>query len=237
MRMNKIKYDKRDKRLFFALAMITTIIVVVCVVLMNIEWTIELDARVIGFVIVVAFTIFPVLAFSFWVMFADSLMYLKRLERYGYLIPSNKKEYDNNIENLVVGEIRVLSEPSKESKILAFLSWVVSVAMVVYAIFLSFRFSHMLDNVAFFILVTVVMAVLWLLFGISFWKQRRRDKFRDDVEYSSTLKPRKHLVEGIATIIILIAISSIVAVNMYTMSKYVERAKEMPEEVADARDI
>lgn len=131
----------------------------------------------------------------------------------------------------------MFSEPSKESKLLALISWIVSVVMVGYAIFLSFRFSHMLENVAFFILVSIAMAVLWLVFGLSFWKQRRRDKFRDDVEFSSTLKPRKHLVEEIATIIILVVISSVVAVNMYTMSRYVERAKEIPEEIADARGI
>ena len=219
------------------LAAITTITVIICLVLMNTEWPEDLDASVIGVMMVVCFTIFPVVSFAMWVMFADSYAYLKRLEKYGYIVPDNKKEYESNLENLATGEPKTFSEPSRESKILAIISWLVSFAMVGYGIFLRVRFSHMLENVAFFILVTIAMAIFWLVLGFSFWEQRKRDKFKDDVEFDSTLKNRKHLVEGIAAIVILLAISTVIAVNMYTMSKYVERSKEMPEEIVEARDM
>lgn len=231
MGMNKIKYDKRDRKLFLNLAIITTVIVLACLILMNTDLPEELEASVIGVMIVVCFTVFPVLALAAWVMFADSHTYLKRLEKYGYTVPANKKEYDNSLEKLATGKLKVFEQPSKESKILAVISWVVSAAMVGYAIFLSIRFSHMLENVAFFIMVSVALAIFWLVFGFGFWRQRCRDKYKDDVEFNSSLKPRKHLVEGIATIIILLAISAVIAVNMYTMSKYVERSKENPEEI------
>lgn len=231
MGMNKIKYDKRDRKLFLTFAIITTVIVLACLILMYTDLPEELEASVIGVMIVMFFTVFPVLALATWVMFADSHTYLKRLEKYGYIVPANKKEYDNNLEKLATGELKTFDESSKESKLLAFISWVISVFMVGYAIFLSIRFSHMLENVAFFIIVTIAIAIFWLVFGFSFWRQRLRDKFRDDVELNSPLKPRKHLVEGIVTIIILFAISAVIAVNMYTMSKYVERSKENPEEV------
>ena len=231
MGMNKIKYDKRDRRLFFILAVITTIIVVVCLIMMNTEWINDLDASVVGIMIVAGYTFFPVVAFATWVMFADSHMYLKRLEKYGYLIPDNKKEYENNLEKLATGELKAFCEHSKESKALAIISWIVAVVMVGYSVFLSIRFSHMLENVAFFIIVAVVLAIFWLVLGLSFWKQRRRDKYKDDVEFDSALKPRKHLVEGITTLIILLGITVVIAVNMYTMSKYVDRSKENPEEV------
>ena len=231
MGMNKIKYDKRDRKLFLTLAIITTVILLACLILMNTDLPEELEASVIGVMIVVCFTVFPVLALASWVKFADSHTYLKRLEKYGYTVPANKKEYDNSLEKLATGELKTFEQPSKESKVLAVLSWVVSVAMVVYAIFLSIRFSHMLENVAFFIIVTIAIAIFWLVFGFGFWKQRLRDQLRDDVEFNSSLKPRKHLVEGITTIIILTAISVVIAVNMYTMSKYVERSYENPEEI------
>ncbi len=229
--MNKIKYDKRDRKVFFTLAIITTVITLACLVLMNTDLPDELDASVIGVMMVVCFTIFPVFALATWVMYADSHTYLRRLGKYGYLIPDNKKEYDNNLERLMLGEIKSFEEPSKESKTLAVISCIISVAMVGYAIFLSIRFSHMLENVAFFIIVSVALAIFWLIFGFSFWKQRCRDKYKDDVEFNSSLKPRKHLVEGVATIIILLGITAVIAVNMYTMSKYVERSKENPEEL------
>ncbi len=231
MGMNKIKYDKRDRKRFLSLAIITTIIVIICLILMNTEWPENLEASVMGVLIVIVFTVFPVVALATWVMFADSYTYLKRLEKYGYIVPNNKKEYDNNLENIATGELKALEQPSSESEILAIISWIVSVAMVGYTIFLSIRFSHMLENVAFFIIVTVVLVIFWLVFGFSFWKQRLRDKYKDDVDFNSSLKPRKHLVEGIATIIILLTISAAIAVNMYTMSRYVERSKENPEDI------
>lgn len=229
--MNKIKYDKRDRKVFFTIAIITTVIVFVCLILMNTDLPDELEASTIGIMMVVCFTIFPVIAFATWVMFADSHAYLKRLEKYGYLVPANKKKYDNNLENLATAELKTFDEPSKESKILAVISWIISVAMVGYAIFLGVRFYHMLENVAFFIIVTVALGIFWIVFGFGFWKQRRRDKYKDDVDFYSSLKIRKHLVEGVATITILLAISVVIAVNMYTMSKYVERSKENPEEI------
>lgn len=237
MGMNRIKYDKRDRKLYLILAVITTILIVVGLLLMNTEWPNSLNAAVVGVMIVVCFTVFPVVAFATWVMFADSHMYLKRLNIYGYIVPDNKKQYDNNLESLVSGELKVFSEPNKESMMLAVVSWVISFGMVGYSIFLSLRFSHMLENVAFFIIATVAMAIFWLVFGFSFWKQRKRDAYKDDVELNSSLKPRKHLVEGITTIIILLAISVVVAVNMYTMSKYVERSKENPEEIVKLEGI
>jgi len=231
MGMNKIKYDKRDRKRFLSLAIITTIIVIICLILMNTEWPENLEASVMGVLIVIVFTVFPVVALATWVMFADSYTYLKRLEKYGYIVPNNKKEYDNNLENIATGELKALEQPSSESEILAIISWIVSVAMVGYTIFLSIRFFHMLENVAFFIIVTVVLVIFWLVFGFSFWKQRLRDKYKDDVDFNSPLKPRKHLVEGIVTIIILLTISVAIAVNMYTMSRYVERSKENPEDI------
>lgn len=231
MGMNKIKYDKRDRKLFLTFAIITTVIVLTCLILMNTDLPEELDPSVIGVMIVICFTVFPVLSLATWVMFADSHTYLKRLEKYGYTVPANKKEYDNSLEKLATGELKVFEQPSKESKVLAVISWIVSVAMVGYVIFLGTRFSHMLENVAFFIILTIAIAIFWLVFGFNFWKQRCREKYKDDVEFNSSLKSRKHLVEGIATIIILLAISVVIAVNMYTMSKYVERSKENPEEI------
>lgn len=232
MGMNKIKYDKRDRKLFLTFAIITTMTVFVCLILMNTALPDELEASVVGVMMVLCFTIFPVIAFATWVMFADSHTYLKRLEKYGYLVPENKKKYDNNLDKLATSELRTFGEPSKESRILAFASWIVFVIMVIYSIFLSIRFSHMLENVAFFIIVSVVLSIFWLAYGFGFWRQRKREYYKDDVELNSSLKTRKHLVEGFITIIILVGISAVIAINMYTMSKYVERSKDNSEEIA-----
>lgn len=85
----------------------------------------------------------------------------------------------------------------------------------------------MLENVSFFGYVAIFIAILWAVFGAYLWRQRSREKYRDDVEYNSSLKKRNHLVEGLVTILILLAITAFAATNMYTMAKYIEKSKEM----------
>ena len=161
-------------------------------------------------------------------MFFDSLTYLKRLDKYGFVLPNNKKDYDASLEKLPIKEDDYSMQDKEESngsKALAYISWFISLGMAGYTIWYFIRFSHMLENVGFFGLVSIFITLCWLVFGFYFFKQRKTDKYRDDVDYKSTLKVRKHFVEGFVTIV--------GAVNMYTMSRYVERSKENPEEIVE----
>ena len=241
--MNKIKYDKRDKKIYLILAVVTTIIFAMCFSLLQMDLEVEnISAAFYAGFMIVSTLFLPIISFAMWVMFFDSHMYLKRLEKYGFTVPDRKKDYDNNLEKLPQSQGNIFDnenpkvKESKESKALAYVSWIVSLGMAVYTVWFFIRFSHMLENVAFFGLVCIFITLCWLVLGFYFFKQRRPDKYRDDVDYKSNLKVRKHLVEGIITIVILLVITIVGAVNMYTMSKYVERSKEHPEEVVKIED-
>lgn len=232
--MNKIKYDKGDRKQFLLLAIVSTIFIVVSLILLQFDFADDSMSATLYAVLMIASVLFlPVICFAMWVMFFDSYMYLKRLDKYGYIVPENKKDYDNDIEKLINGEIKSYAEPSRESMALASISWVVSLGMVAFAVFYFVRFSHMLENVAFLGFVSIFIAILWAVFGVYFFRQRSRGLYRDDVEYNSPLKKRNHLVEGIVTIIVFVAITVVVANSMYSMAKYVERSKEMQEQGMD----
>ncbi len=117
----------------------------------------------------------------------------------------------------------------KESKILAFLSWGIFLAMVGFTIFYFIRFSHVWENVGFLGYVSIFIALAWGLFGAGYYRQKNPEKYRDDVDFKSPKKERKQLVEGVVTIIFLAGITLFAASNIYSMSKYVERSVEARE--------
>lgn len=258
MGMNKIKYDKKDKKIYFTLSVVTTIILAVCLIVLMWDKDVEvLPAALYAGLIIVASFFLPVLSFAMWVMFFDSHMYLKRLKMHGFVIPNNKKDYDSDLDKLVGDEDNEYGKRSivfdndgdgkqsaennqsadcNESKALALISWIIALGMIGYTVFYFIRFSHMLENVGFFGILSIFITICWFIFGFNYFKQRDAKKYRDDVDYKSPLKVRKHLVEGIATIVILLAITVFGAANMYTMSKYVERSKENPEELVQVVD-
>ena len=238
MGMNKIKYDKRDKKLYRNLAVVTTIIFALCIFALNLDLDVDnLSSAFYASLMIVATLFLPIISIAMWIMYFDSYAYLKRLEKYGYELPIKKRDYHNDLDELHEKSTSKQHknpenlEESKESKALAYVSWVVALCMVGYSIFYFVRFSHMLENVAFLGFVCIFIAICWVLLGNYFYKQRKPEKYRDDVDYKSKLKVRKNLVEGLVTIVILLAVTIFGAANIYTMSKYVERSKENPEEV------
>ncbi len=253
MGMNKIKYDKKDKKIYFILSVVTTITLAVCLVVLMLDKDVEvLSAAFYASLIIVASFFLPVISFAMWVMFFDSHMYLKRLEKHGFVIPNNKKVYDSDLDKLAGEEeneygkrsIEFINDEdemqssedkkyveSNESKALAYVSWFIALGMTGYTCFYFIRFSHMLENVGALGVVSIFITICWFIFGFYFFKQKNARKYRDDVDYKTPLKVRKHLVEGLATILILLAITVFGAANIYTMSKYVEHSKENPEEL------
>ncbi len=254
MGMNKIKYDKKDKKIYFILSVVTTITLAVCLIVLMLDKDVEvLSAALYASLIIVASFFLPVISSAMWVMFFDSYMYLKRLNKHGFVIPNNKKDYDSDLDKLAGEEeneygkrsIEFINDEderksledkkyieSNESKVLAFASWFITLGMAGYTVFYFIRFSHMLENVGALGIISILITICWFIFGFNYFKQRDAKKYRDDVDYKSPLKVRKHLVEGLATIVILLSITVFGAANIYTMSKYVERSKENPEEIA-----
>ncbi len=256
MKQHKIKYDKRDKKNYFLAAASTTILFALGQLLIWLlpEITRESDAFIVCLLLLIT-CFLPVISAGLWLLFWDSALYLKRLEQYGFPLPENKKDFGNDLEQLACSEgsrygmvdgivnatvnsavnatedatVDGIPTECKESKILAFLSWGIFLAMVGFTIFYFIRFSHVWENVGFLGYVSIFIALAWGLFGAGYYRQKNPEKYRDDVDFKSPKKERKQLVEGVVTIIFLAGITLFAACNIYSMSKYVERSVEARE--------
>lgn len=239
MKQHKIKYDKRDKKIYSLSAVCTIVLFAVGQLLLWMwpEITTRSDAFFVSLLLLIT-CFLPVISAGLWLLFWDSALYLKRLEKYGFPLPENKKDFGSDLEQLAcsVGSTYAdyertgqIPAESKESKILACLSWVITFAMAGYTIFYFIRFSHVWENVGFLGYVCIFITVVWNLIGLHYYKQKNPEKYRDDVDFKSPKKVRKHLVEGVVTIIFLAGITLFGALNIYSMSKYVERSVEAQE--------
>lgn len=225
--MQQIKYDIKDKKIFRICAIVCTLFFVATFVFSCTSMAEEMDSVFFAYIMIMGTTMFPVLALAFWVFFFDSITYLGRLKKYGYEIPNNKKDYDKKLEALKIEELKSFEEPNKESTILSVSSFVVSVGMFINSIAFFVRFSAILENISFVGILIVLMAVLWFIIGIVFWKQRNRGIYKDDVEPAATIKVRKHIVEGLVIIFILLFLSCVGSSVIYNMAEYVEKSIEM----------
>jgi len=256
MKTHKIKYDAKDKKSYFLAAASATILFALGQLLIWLlpEITRESDAFIVCLLLLIT-CFLPVISAGLWLLFWDSALYLKRLEQYGFPLPENKKDFGNDLEQLACSEgsrygmvdgivnaivnsavnatedatVDGIPAECKESKILAFLSWGIFLAMVGFTIFYFIRFSHVWENVGFLGYVSIFIALAWGLFGAGYYRQKNPEKYRDDVDFKSPKKERKQLVEGVVTIIFLAGITLFAACNIYSMSKYVERSVEARE--------
>lgn len=247
MKNFKIKYDAKDKKSYFLAAASATILFALGQLLIWLlpEITRESDAFIVCLLLLIT-CFLPVISAGLWLLFWDSALYLKRLEKYGFPLPENKKDFGNDLEQLACSEgsrygmqtpveatregvVDGIPAEFKESKILAFLSWGIFLAMVGFTIFYFIRFSHVWENVGFLGYVSIFIALAWGLFGAGYYRQKNPEKYRDDVDFKSSKKERKQLVEGVVTILFLAGITLFAACNIYSMSKYVERSVEARE--------
>ncbi|MBE5894205.1 MAG: hypothetical protein E7285_00890 [Lachnospiraceae bacterium] len=259
MKKHKIKYDAKDKKSYFFAAASATILFALGQLLIWLlpEITRESDAFIVCLLLLIT-CFLPVISAGLWLLFWDSALYLKRLEQYGFPLPESKKDFGNDLEQLACSEgsrygmqtpveatrdgavdvivnatedatVDGIPAECKESKILAFLSWGIFLAMVGFTIYYFIRFSHVWENVGFLGYVSIFIALAWGFFGAGYYRQKNPEKYRDDVDFKSPKKERKQLVEGVVTIIFLAGITLFAACNIYSMSKYVERSVEARE--------
>ncbi len=218
--MNKnIMYDKSDRKLSFIVAVVSTVLFAIAVFLLRAGVFGRISFSVLELITVGGFFLIAIMLVS-WTVFLDSSAYLNRLKKHGFIVPDNKRKYGNNIERLVEGEIRVCTESSKESLVFAILSWIVALGMVGFSIYYFVRFFPTLGSASLLGLATIALAILEFLIGFLFFGQRKRDRYRDDVEYNSNLKRRFHIMEGIIIIAGFATISVACAECIYIAARY-----------------
>jgi len=222
-----IKYDKKEQKVSLICAILFTIIW--CsgkfYNLKALEWPYD---RAGDLVCLVAAGIFQILAFVFWVRFLSCVTYFRRLHRYGYEIPKDKKLYECMIDNIPQKESHMpdIGSRSKESILLSVICWSIALGVIIGAAF--FWISYHLLGVPTYLCMCIfsVMILAWIGFGFFCFKQSANHKYHDDTQQDTKRKPRMHFVTGLVIIFFLFYATVIVSLVMDQFVKLVNNSIE-----------
>ena len=200
---NAIKYDRRDRMRFGVLASFSTVIVAGCIIFMMVSDFDGLPVEISGGTVIgLMFSSGAVIVT--WTVFLISFFYIRRLKKYGYDIPIDKRKFGSRLEYLGKSESYCLNCTgySKESLILAGISFVIFLRAVGETIVIYFRYKPFVELAYLGICGFAPLVVFWMVRSVLFWRQRLRQSYRDDVEIDPGRKPRKHLAEGLTATVI-----------------------------------
>lgn len=224
----RIKYDKKDKKLYIRTAVVFSILAVMNLCILNYSdemrhFPVELEA-----VFVYEILPFFILAARLWLGYINAVLYLKRLQKYGYEVPEDKKNFNEDLEKLPMTENAVKSLPRRnyDSIVLTVLTGAIVIGLLVYDIWFLYRYSGFGNDIWFFEGILIFGTVIWLLLGISYARQISNRKYKYDVEIDHSRKNRRNLIDGLVGIIVLLVFTfpSIEMIN--NAVQYMTKARE-----------
>lgn len=232
----KISYDMRYNKRQLKLAIGLTILWVASVVVPEGLYVVAVEnGRANAFNMMLGFLwerFVLLIAALAWLIYFDSLFYLKRLRKYGYVVPEDRKKYvylehlpqtekDDCFKETIEKETI-----SKESCALAIVSWVGALGMVIGMILFWQEHMKVPDIAMVCTVLIAVIIILWIYAGVFYWKQRLRSKYRDDVELDASRKKRVHFVFGFGFLLGMLFASSVAVLYMDFGADYIEYARE-----------
>lgn len=132
----KIKYDLRGRKIYAGVAVISTILAAGLISLSRFSIMDVISVELGTFIMFGGFLFFPVIGLTAGLGVVSSTLYLRRLKKHGYEIPMNKYLYSSSLHNLNKTEFSSASGDgcSKESVVLATMSFVIFLGVIVNAV-------------------------------------------------------------------------------------------------------
>ncbi len=228
---HEIKYDKRDRKVLGWLAVAFTVLKVGLEVLLFVN---PVENFSVFMILFYAGILLGFLSFFEWVQYFDCIFYFKRLKRFGYQIPDRKSDYGGLLENLPSEENMITDKKnvvhdetnSKESIILAVICWGIAIIFLLMALWLWYRFGWIDGIIVICLAIYGIIILVWTGMGIFYWRQRRQDRYRDDVGGDESRKPRVQLVSGIAIILMLFFFTNMAGFVLNLYAEVVYNSKE-----------
>lgn len=237
----KLQHDQKEEKIFFTAAVICTVTDMLFFLLSSRE---SFDTL---FLLISLAAIFLCgCSMILWFMYLDCLSYLKRLKLHGYEIPYDKRKFYSELENLphIQPEASMLLQPSKESTALSLTSLICSIGILIREIIYlhtydytftrasaqceahshmvcSHGYDFMYDTTFRVFCLMLPLVLFWLIASFVFWRQRNRQKYRDDVEPDDGRKRRKQISTGIAEIIICLLFTLLIIEVLNTFTGFV----------------
>ncbi len=201
--MQKIKYDVKDKKIYFRLAIIVLILFIADIVVLNVADLGRMSTELEVFLVILSMVLGP-LDFALWVRYAEVVGYLHRLSKYGYELPYNKKDYGDNQEQLIhsVDNMKQLSDKNIGSIILTICSGGTLIGLIIYYYSKTWQYSSVVFGG-----VLPIIIIMWLILAIYYARQISNREYKDDVQIDALRKDRTPIINGIVTIMLLLFIT------------------------------
>lgn len=216
----KIKFDRRDKRIYFAIALVVTVYFFMCLLVV---FTTDILVMPDFIIICAGAFLYPlmVLVPALWIRFFDVCFYLKRLKRYGYEVPEDSRVYDKMIEKLPRDESAVQKSKINSAMINTGVSAFITAGILWYCLW--YRQKYQWEPFYFF---NYIGLFIWYIVTLRYASQISDKKYKADVEPDETRKTRESLPEGLMGMFILlvfslVAIGCIIAMTGVAMKAYV----------------
>lgn len=220
----KIKYDKRMITVLWITAGVSLAFFLVALVVMYLE--------IAGMELVFLFGVYVgggVLIYAL-INLVFATCYCKRLRRHGYIVPDDRMQYDNHLENLprtgVVGQdIDLTGQDSRESIRLAVMHLVVFVDANIWNLYYYIHWHrYVKDTAVIFLWVQIFLDLVWGISALGYFRQRNPQTFRDDVEMDITRKKRTSMEEGVLAGIVVLSLTILVKIMAVEMTAAIYRS-------------
>lgn len=208
--MTKIKYDKKEKNWYRKTAVIFSVLAAVNLcILMKGEDILQHFPAEVEVVFVCAIWPLAVLAVGLWAGYIDTVLYLKRLWKFGYEIPEDRRKFNRDLEQLPRLEHTVMNGQIKsyDSIVLTVLTGMIVITLIIYDICFLYRYSGVGKDILFFEGILLLGTCIWLFLGIFYARQISDRMYKYDVEIDSSRKNRKNMIDGLVEIALLLALT------------------------------
>lgn len=236
-----IRYDKRQYRQSVICTIVFLILTVFSCVMVHFNVIPEASDALMIIIFVLYLCSGPALFYSVYQLLSG-FCYLKRLQKHGYEVPENKKDYDSLLDLLPHQAHEDVDEATKQkcnktSLVLGICSLGALFVLVGIDIwFVGEWHSFYQNELAFIIGLISIIDVVLLIYCIIFFLQRNEMRYKDDVELDEHRKNRMPLVEGVLTILILFVFSGVMKDTAHNMSDYVFRS-QVSADIATVQNI
>lgn len=220
----KIQFDLKTKELLKKLMMISGVLFLLALIigLFDIK----------GLQVFFLFALYiggAVLIYSTY-QYVACLSYFKYLTAYGYELPQDKNEYENDLQNVPKDEAvyqEAMQQPigTKDSKLLSIVTGAVFLLAVCHDLWFLVYWWFMDDNVVSLTIIQFLYDCIFLIMAIRYNKHRNIEIYQDFLGNEAGIRVRTTFAKGILTVLALLVIGLYGKAMSTSMIKYVFAAQ------------
>ncbi len=224
-----IKYDKRSVKVWSIAVAVTGIVFCVSFFLMYIGIEFQGNSTLGRVTIIMAMSsLLMGGVFLIWFVYRllAGVFYLKRLEKYDYEVPEDKRAYECMLEQVPRYSMeRNTMAYSPTSKCLAIVCVLMAVVMIGCSCYFLYKWDFMGEETVVLFVLLLIADAFWIFPVLFFRNQMNTQKFKDDVEIDAVRKNRMNGFSGVVAIAVLVGACLFLKGMAHSMSEYVFKTR------------